>query len=300
MTSCPETAIPFFMITAVIQVPYDSGQRERRMGCGPAALLRRGAVDRAAAAGGEAVAARIDTDEAFPGEIAVAFDLARKLSGEVARARRQGAFPLVLAGNCISAVGTLAGLADVPRLGVVWLDAHGDMNTPETTESGFLDGMALAVAGGHCWQQLAARIPGFRAIPGAATLHLGAQVLDPGEADLMLRGAIATIPGPELRAKGAAAIGEALERLAREVDAVYLHLDMDVHASAEAKANAFALPDGPTPQQVRAIVEAVVQRLPVVAAGLAAYDPEHDRTGSTADAALSLIEALVRSVAARR
>jgi arginase family enzyme len=69
-------------------------------------------------------------------------------------------FPLVLAGNCNTAVGTLSG-ADPEGLGVVWFDAHGDFNTPETTTTGFIDGMGLAIAVGHCWKAMARGVSGF-------------------------------------------------------------------------------------------------------------------------------------------
>jgi len=282
------------MTVALIQVPYDSGQREQRMGLGPGRLMALGAREAAARAhGGEAVPARIDSDEAFPLEVATAFDLARKLSGDVARARRSGAFPLVLAGNCMSAVGTLAGLAEVPRLGVVWLDAHGDLNTPETSPSGFLDGMALAVATGRCWRALAESVPGFEAIPDRRVLHAGARALDPAERDLLGAGEMAVVDGATFRAQGAEALDAALDALAGQVDAVYLHLDLDVHDAAELTANPFAAPGGPSAAQAREAVARVAGRLPVVAAALTAYAPEWDRDGAAGQAALELIAALL-------
>jgi arginase len=68
---------------------------------------------------------------------------------------------LILSGNCgpaaLSAVGTL----NPQTTGVVWFDAHGDFNTPNTSASGFLDGMSLAVLTRRCWPALAARFVGF-------------------------------------------------------------------------------------------------------------------------------------------
>lgn len=196
LDSKDRSANPLSMITAVIQVPYDSGQRERRRGLGPGALLRQGVIERAANGGG-AVPARVDTDEAFPAEIAVSFDLARKLSGEVARARRQEAFPLVLSGDALPLVGALAGLAEVPRPGLVWVSRRSGMERPKTTESGCLDDMTLATAGGLCWQGMTAALPGFGPLPDEAMLRL-----DAGGGD-----------------------GAALDSFARAVDAAYLHID---------------------------------------------------------------------------
>lgn len=88
-------------------------------------------------------------------EIGTARDLDRQLAVSVAATVARGVFPLTLAGNCISSVGTLGGLGAGPT-GVLWFDAHGDFNTPESTVGGFLDGMALATVTGRCWTGLAA------------------------------------------------------------------------------------------------------------------------------------------------
>ncbi|HEX6040499.1 arginase family protein [Longimicrobium sp.] len=144
----------------LIAVPYDSGIRGWRMGAGPDRLLDAGLEEQLRAAGHTVSAERVElAAEAVP-EIRATFDLAARLSERVSAARAAGALPIVLAGNCASALGTLAGLAD-DEPGIVWLDAHGDFNTPETTRSGMLDGMALAIATGRCWTEMAGTIPGF-------------------------------------------------------------------------------------------------------------------------------------------
>jgi arginase len=78
-----------------------------------------------------------------PAEVAVAFELDRLVSEQVCEAVAEGEFPLVLSGNCNTSIGTLAGVGP-EGLGVVWFDAHADFNTPETTTTGFMDGMGLA------------------------------------------------------------------------------------------------------------------------------------------------------------
>ena len=80
---------------------------------------------------------------------------------------RDQRFPVVLAGNCNSYVGTLAGL-ETDRAGVSWFDAHGDFNTPETTTTGFLDGMGLAMASGRCWKAMPETIAWFQ-----VQMHIG-------------------------------------------------------------------------------------------------------------------------------
>ena len=132
------------------------------MGAGPEHLLKSGLSERLAKRGHESAATSIElpTDVFFP-EIQAAFELDRRLASRVRSAIDEGSFPLILSGNCITSVGTIAGVG-APELGVVWLDAHGDFNTPDTTIGGFLDGMALAIVTGRCWQPLAATVPGFQ------------------------------------------------------------------------------------------------------------------------------------------
>jgi arginase len=100
----------------------------------------------------------------------------------------------VLAGNCISCIGTLAGLGDPPPA-IIRLDAHGDFNTPESTLSGFLDGMVLATAVGRCWGKLAATIPGFHPTPEAQVVLLSARDFDVDERALLDHSAVSLIPG---------------------------------------------------------------------------------------------------------
>jgi arginase len=102
----------------------------------------------------------IEAGSDAPAEIRTAFELNRVVAERVRDAREAHALPVVLAGNCMTAVGTLAGLGGTPA--VLWFDAHGDFNTPETTASGFLDGMALAMLTGRCWANLTRTVHCFQ------------------------------------------------------------------------------------------------------------------------------------------
>ena len=89
----------------------------------------------------------------------------------------EGRFPLVLAVNCFTSLGTVAGLGR--DVGVVWFDAHGDFNTPDTTTSGFLDGMGLAMLLGDGWRELRQTVEGLRPVPAEHALLVGARDIDP-------------------------------------------------------------------------------------------------------------------------
>src|SRR5439155_21217551 len=100
----------------------------------------------------------------------------RRIAVAVRAVRAAGQFPVVLSGNCNSAVGTLSGLTPARRA-VFWFDAHGDCNTPDTTATGFLDGMGLATVLGLCWYQLAASVPGYHPVSPEVTFCSGHVIL---------------------------------------------------------------------------------------------------------------------------
>jgi arginase len=122
----------------------------------------------------------IEPQREFRAEVATQFELYGSLAQHVAEARQNNRFPLILSGNCGATVGAIAGAGN-KKLGVIWFDAHGEFNTPETTTSGFLDGMGLAVATGQCWKNLAASIPNFHPLPAERILLIGGRDFDPGE-----------------------------------------------------------------------------------------------------------------------
>lgn len=263
------------------------------MGAGPARLLDAGLTARLVERGHRVHVETVAHEAEPPAEIRTGFELMRGVAARVRAAVQAGRWPVVLAGNCNTAVGTLAGLG--PGAGVVWFDAHGDFNTPETTTGGFLDGTALATATGRCWRALAATVPGFVPVPEAHVVLAGTRDLDPAERDLLDASAVTVLPPAAVQA--GALVHEALDALARHVHGVYLHLDLDVLDPAHGRANPYAVAGGLSPAEVRATLEAVGRRLPIRALTVASYDPATDEAGTICAAALDLIEATVVSAA---
>src|SRR5688500_10297346 len=282
----------------LIQVPYDSGHRGVRMGRGPLELSERGAAERLRAAGLGVVESTVDVQAPFPTEIGTSFAAYRARSDAVCGALSGGGVPLVLAGNCGSSLGTVSGVrAATPNgssgIGVIWLDAHADFNTPETTPTGFLDGMSMAALAGRCWYGLTASVPGFRPVSDADVVLVGARDIDAAEETLLAQSRVARVEAARLQADGAATgLDDALAALARRVSRVYLHIDLDVHEPAEAQANQYAAPGGLSPSTVRDLVGVVAGRFEIVAAALTAYDPAYDTEGRMLDAGLNLIAAI--------
>ncbi|MET0399231.1 MAG: arginase family protein [Longimicrobiaceae bacterium] len=279
------------MDVRILALPYDSGRREWRMGRGPEHLLRAGLEEALRGRGHRVSAERVEADAEAGGEVAGTFLLARALAERVREAAP--AFPLVLAGNCSAALGVLGGTGPA---GVLWMDAHGDLNTPESSRSGFVDGMSLAVATGRCWTGIAGTIRGFLPVPDESVVLAGARDLEPGERAILARSGIRTVEVPRVREEGVeAAFGPALDALAERVDRLYLHLDLDVLDPTEATANTFAARGGFTLDEVEAAVRLAGSRLEIVGATLAAYDPDADPEGRVPAAAARLAAAIVES-----
>ncbi len=275
------------MKLALIYVPYDSGHFGRRLGRGPLVLREAGLAAQLAAAGHAVEETVVTVAERFPREIATAFSVAAALGAAVRAARRDGAFPVVIAGNCISCLGTATGMGGARR-GVVWFDAHADFNTPESSDSGFLDGMGMAALTGRCWKGMARTIEGFAPIPEDCVILVGSRDFDPGERQAVRDSAMALVPADGLEGT----LGPALADLAGKVDAAYLHLDLDVHDAAALTVNEYAAGGGPSIDAVLSAVAAVADHLPLRAAALTAYDPSVDPDRKVVAAAIRIVTRL--------
>jgi len=274
----------------LLLVPYDSGVRGWRCGAGPEHLVRAGLADHLQRQGHVVTAIHtIEDNPAYrPAEIRTAFELARRLATAVRSARIAGHFPLVLSGNCNTAVGTLSGLTPARRA-TFWFDAHGDCNTPETTVSGFLDGMGLAMTMGLCWHHLGDTLPGFQPVAAEATFLLGARDLDPPEATLLQASAVTAIPVGQIP-EGFSAL---LERAPLADTLGYLHLDVDVLDPAVGQANYLPAHNGLSLPDLTAAIALVRARVPLGAAALASYSPEDDHDQAVCRAAFAAIDAIV-------
>ena len=275
----------------LLLVPYDSGQRNVRMGAGPEHLRAAGLEAHLAGLGHEVDLQVIEPASInWRAEVQTSFELMRSVAEHVRAARASGRFPIVLSGNCLSAVGVIAGLG--APLGVIWIDAHGDFNTPQTTTSGFLDGMTLATATGRCWVELARSIEGFEPVLDKAVLMFGTRDLDPGEGPALARSGIVRL-GAEA---APAAIEAALQSVAQTMDKFYVHLDMDALDPSEGKANGYTARGGFTNEKLQALLAAIAGNLPVQALAIASYDPSYDSEGTVCAAALQATGTIVGRV----
>jgi arginase len=277
----------------LLLVPYDTALRGWRMGAGPERLLEAGLISRLESLGHSVSSSVITPERDAPAEIATAFELMRRVAEQVRAAREQGRFPLILSGNCNTAPGTLAGLSPASRA-VFWFDAHADCNTPDTTTTGFLDGTALAMAMGWCWRQMTGSVPRFQPVADHSVALVGTRDVDPLEAELISRSAVRVVAPESLRDGG---LTRAIAAIGPQADLAYVHCDLDALDPAEGRANPFTVPGGLTVAEMEAAVREIGRSIPLKAAAVTAYAPEHDTDGRIAEAALRIIETLLRAAA---
>jgi arginase len=255
------------MKLSIILAPYDSGLYHAGCGQGPDAIIAGGLVDELVLRGHDVVVEDIgEVGDAQRREIATGFAVCKAVATKVDLARDDERFPIVLAGNCLTAAGAVAGdAAD----SIIWIDQHGDLNTPETSAYGFLDGMALATTLGLCWRPMTAAIPGFLAIDPSRCMLVDARDLDPDEKRLLDR-------LPIIRAQCADALDKVEKLKAAGAARAHLHLDLDVQDPDVLQVNRYAQPGGPSPDQLRQLVCGLARSIPIIGVTVSAYDPAFD------------------------
>lgn len=226
------------------------------------------------------------------------------LSHQVAANEREGYFTVGLLATCPSMPGLVAGLqhsgpTQAPlRIGMLWLDAHPDFNTPETTRSGSLGGMLVAVATGRALQRM--RLDA-RLDPPLADAHVvmgGVRLTDPLEQELLDHSKIEQVSVDDLRSMTPVVFAQ-LDRLSRLTDKIYVHIDLDVLDPREVMGHQNKVPGGPSSEQLAALFEQIFSRYPTASAIGFATIPSTDTGGLSIAAVNRMIAGAVRGVRAR-
>ena len=209
-----------------------------------------------------------------------------------------------LEANCNGLLGMLAGLkydanGNARRVGLIFIDAHGDFNTPETTLSGMLGGMPVAVAAGHALHNIRKTAGLAEPLPMSDIVWGGVRDLDPLEADRFAEYQAQQFSVQDVR-ELSARLKKQMEDLAERVDVVYVHIDMDVLDPAEVPGHDLAVADGPSSKELAAALTLMFENPRTVALGIASTPSFNlDPDGVSRQAALSLIEGAIRGAQAR-
>jgi arginase len=287
------------MPVCLIDVPFAMGDDRHDASEGSRRLIEGGGRELFARRGIACRDLRVARRAPFVDTASACLAVHRELAAAVAMATAAGELPIVIAGSCDAAAGVLAGLAR-ERCGVVWIDAHADFNTPDSTVTGFFPGMALAIVTGHCYAEWWAQIGNAAPVPETHVAMLGIRDLSPDaerdrvEGSRMLR--VAWVDGqPD------GDIDVTVATLANHVEQVYLHIDLDALDPSIAP----GIVDAPVPQglslpQLDEVLDAVTGMLGLRAVALTTYTPSRDVDGATHATALHVVARIADHHAAGR
>lgn len=203
----------------------------------------------------------------------------------------------VIGGECSIAVGILAGLAEVfgGKPGMLWMDAHGDFNTPETSPSGYIGGMCLAMACG--------KGPALGLGSGAnrppleeeRVVHVGSRALDPPEAAAFNGSPARLFTAQEVRKKGAADLAQqAARHLENRTDWIMCHLDLDVIDPRIIPAVNYPTPGGLTLEEAATMIRTLMGTKKTKVLEITSYNPSKDMDGSSARRIIDLVKAITK------
>ncbi|MGA9395733.1 MAG: arginase [Azonexus sp.] len=242
-------------------------------------------------------------DAAGHAPIARIADLNRRLADRVGETLADGAFPLVIGGDHSVAIGTWSGVARFlgAPIGLLWIDAHLDAHTPETSYSGAIHGMPLAcLLGWGDKRLLGLGIVGAQLDP-RHTVVLGPRSWEAEEAAFLARMGVRVIGGDELAQRGlAACFDEAAAIVSGAAHGYGITLDLDAFDPTSAPGVGSPEPGGLAIREVRAGLQKLTASEKLRALEIVEYNPDRDRCGITAKLIADVIADLLRQIEGRR
>jgi arginase len=289
---------------SIIGVPMDLGADRRGVDMGPSAIRYADLSEKLAALGHEVedlgdVGVIIpethhfgDPHAKYLAEIAEACG---RLAALVLRTAESGRTPLVLGGDHSIAAGTMAGMAEASRranrsLGLIWFDAHADMNTPEISPSGNVHGMPMAAILGYGPQALADIMGrGPKVDPGRIAM-IGIRDVDVAERDLVLKSGVRVFTMKEIDRRGIGAVmDEAIAIAARDTDGIAVTLDADFLDPDESPGVATPVRGGATYREAHLAMEMIADTKKLASFELTEINPILDVRNKTAHFGVDLI-----------
>lgn len=290
---------------SIIGVPMDHGQNRRGVDMGPSAIRYAGVVERIEELGHHVTDegdiqigladGSVDTSTNLR-NLKVITEATEALGDKVFEVAEAGNFPLVLGGDHSIAIGTLSGISERhENLGVIWYDAHADMNTSDTSPSGNIHGMPLAASFGHGHEKLT-NIRGYSPkVKPENIVIIGARSVDPGERQLIKEHGIRVYSMHEIDKMGMNAVIEDSIRYLKEerkTDAVHLSLDLDGIDPMYTPGVGTPVPGGISYRESHLAMEMLFDADIITSAEFVEVNPILDEKNRTADVAVALIGSL--------
>ncbi len=217
-------------------------------------------------------------------------DGSKHLAAEVHKLAASGGFPFIIGGDHSVSIGTMAGLAAVdPRSGLIWIDAHGDFNTPDTTPSGNIHGMALAVNLGYGDERLTSIGGNHPKALEANTVLVGVRDLDPGEREALKASDITVFTMREVDELGMRGVMErAIVIASKGVSRVHLSFDLDVLDPDEAPGVGTPVKGGITYREAHLALEILADSGILTSMEMVEINPTLDERNLTSELAVGL------------
>lgn len=224
--------------------------------------------------------------------------MARRVAGAVATSLQGGRFPLVLGGDHSLSAGSIYGAAKHRKIGVIWVDAHADFNTAETTPSGNIHGMPLAALCGMGDSRLVCLWENDTppALDPRRVAVIGARDLDPGEKRNLREAGVMVQSMEQIDRLGmVTALEKAIERVGRDADGIYLSFDMDSLDPRHAPGVGTPVPGGLTYREAHLACEVVAETGKLIGMDIVEVNPILDVHNQTAIIAVEFIRSALGS-----
>lgn len=290
---------------SIIGVPMDLGQTRRGVDMGPSAIRYAGVIERIENIGYSvedkgnieiALAERVHSDENTNlKNLKAVADASERLAQTVSDVITNKRFPLVLGGDHSIAIGTLAGVSrHYQNLGVIWYDAHGDLNTADTSPSGNIHGMPLAASIGIGDDALT-RIGGYTPkVKPENIVIIGARSLDEGEKELIKEKGIKVYTMHEIDRMGMTKVmEETILYLRDKTDGVHLSLDLDGLDPHDAPGVGTPVIGGISYRESHLAMEMLAESQLITSAEFVEVNPILDERNKTATVAVALMGSLL-------
>lgn len=284
---------------SIVGVPMDLGQSRRGVDMGPSAIRYADVIQRLEKLGYSIEdLGDIQVDQAHRATAQERLQAITKANQELAQKVndivQDGRFPLVFGGDHSIAIGTLAGLAKhYQELGVIWYDAHGDLNTDLTSPSGNVHGMPLAASLGQGYKELTGIAGEGPKVKPENIVMIGIRELDEGEKEFIRRHSINVYTMHEIDRLGMTkVIEEAIAFLSDRTDGVHLSLDLDGLDPLDAPGVGTPVAGGITYRESHLAMEMLAESGLVTSAEFVEVNPILDEKNKTAEAAVALIGSL--------